>query len=371
MPDPQKQSLGYTADAYTPAYLSYAHNVGRMTTPLLVYDLARLDPKAVHLRLHPSMGAEPMYAVETAEEVLLEWNAIMLVTATEAYLQDALAFHARHDPNLMRASEQAAQYAEVVSAGSLSDLADLLRSRWARNFLEKGGPTKWRERLEKLGVRGFPEGMDASLETLWGVRHMLIHNAGIATTDFVQRHPNFGAKVGERIRFQRSHLRTWLDPVDGFVSTYERFLYHRFLKSATDDLLPGDDPEHSVARAVRLLGVNRERLARLVMLPVPDLEQFLLAPDQMPAVVRMRLGLALWHTAAWDVSGPDAIPVDVQELVKDLGREGATTLRAQLDPIMNGPGSEAEIIAKVEEVLRSQVGPDLLAIMPAYRNKLG
>jgi len=151
----------------------------------------------------------------------------MLVTATEAYLQDALAFAAERDTRLMKDSELSATYEQITSAQSLEDLAGELRDRWARGFVDKGGPRSWKLRLERMGARGYVDGVEELLETLWGLRHIIVHRAGIATVDFVRRHPSFDAKRGERVKLNRNQMLPYLDAIANFVETTELYLIQR------------------------------------------------------------------------------------------------------------------------------------------------
>ena len=57
-------------------------------------------------------------------QTINRWQVVMMVTCIEAYLQDVLATAARLDPELMKNSEQHAQYADVIAAISLDALAD-------------------------------------------------------------------------------------------------------------------------------------------------------------------------------------------------------------------------------------------------------
>src|SRR5207247_11316116 len=117
------------------------------------------------------------------------WQVVMLVTCVEAYLQDVLSAAARADPDLMSKSQQLAPYADIIAATSLDELANELRARWARGWLADGGPTRWISRFERMGARGYPDDLAARLERIWGIRHVVVHSAGVATPDSVQRHP--------------------------------------------------------------------------------------------------------------------------------------------------------------------------------------
>ena len=86
-----------------------------------------------------------------------EWIPVLTVTIVETYLKDVLIYAASMDTSIMESSEQSApsaSYAEVMRAGSVEGLTKELRSQWARNFVDRGGPTRWIERLAKMIALG-------------------------------------------------------------------------------------------------------------------------------------------------------------------------------------------------------------------------
>jgi len=156
------------------------------------------------------------------------WQVVMLVTCVEAYLQDLLSAAARVGPELMSESQQLAPYADVITATSLDELANDLRARWARGWLSDGGPTRWISRLEKMGVRGFPSDLAPRLELIWGIRHVIVHAAGIATKDFVKRHPEVNTAVGNRLRVNSRSFKAFLAPVGSFIELTDTYFLTRF-----------------------------------------------------------------------------------------------------------------------------------------------
>lgn len=155
------------------------------------------------------------------------WQVVILVTCVEAYLQDLLAIAASVDPKLMDKSQQVAPYADVISATSLDELASELRARWARGWLSDGGPTRWISRLEKMGARGYSDGLAPHLELIWGICHVVIHAAGVVTRDFVKRHPGVGA-AGDRMRVGNHDFRAFIESAKGFLEPTERFFVRRY-----------------------------------------------------------------------------------------------------------------------------------------------
>jgi hypothetical protein len=156
------------------------------------------------------------------------WQVVMLVTCVEAYLQDVFAAAAAADGELMSKSEQMATYPEILAAGSLKELASELRMRWARGWVSDGGPTRWIERLEKMGARGFPPDLAGRLERVWGLRHVIVHAAGFATPDFVRRHPGVVKAPGERIPVSSNDLKAFYAAMKQFMEPTEAYFLARF-----------------------------------------------------------------------------------------------------------------------------------------------
>ncbi len=155
------------------------------------------------------------------------WQVVMLVTCVEAYLQDVFSAAAGVDPDLMNESQQLAPYADIVAATSLDELADQLRARWARAWLSDGGPTRWISRLERMGARGYPADLAPRLELVWGIRHAAVHAAGVATADFVKRHPGFVKAAGARLRIGARPFGVFLKAVRDFVEPTEKYFVAR------------------------------------------------------------------------------------------------------------------------------------------------
>jgi hypothetical protein len=156
------------------------------------------------------------------------WQVVMLVTCVEAYLQDVLTAAASVDPEPMSKSEQRAPYADVIAATSLEALANDLRARWARGRLTDGGPSRWISRLGKMGARGYPDDLGPRLERFWGIRHVVVHAAGVATADFVKRHPGVVGATGNRVRVNHRDLTKFVDAVYDFINPTDAFFLARY-----------------------------------------------------------------------------------------------------------------------------------------------
>jgi hypothetical protein len=78
------------------------------------------------------------------------------------------------------------------------------------------GPTRWILRLQQSGGRGYSDDLAARLERIWGITHVVVHSAGIATAEFVKLHPGVVTKPGERVRVHHDALGPFLDAVKNF-----------------------------------------------------------------------------------------------------------------------------------------------------------
>ena len=107
-------------------------------------------------------------------------------------------------------------------------LKETLSPRWAKNFRNEGGPDSWIEQLIKMGARGYRPETAKEMETLWGVRHLIVHSRGVATPQFVDRHPEIGVKVGENILIRQNQIIAWIKVVYHFVDVTDFYFVQRY-----------------------------------------------------------------------------------------------------------------------------------------------
>lgn len=230
----------------SPALKSFAQNLARLghvITALETYRSSNTDRRrglrerltdgaftqAELDQIKSEIGAleQETTSLATAIGVAQEWLIVTLVTCTETYLQDVLAYYAEIDPDLMGGSKQAALYEEVVSAGSIEELAAELRSKWARNWVDDGGPKRWIERFVKMGARGYPDSLVVEMEALWGLRHVIIHRAGRATADLIRRHPHLDVVPGKPLPLDVTQAAT-TNAVVEFVRITDAYFTNRY-----------------------------------------------------------------------------------------------------------------------------------------------
>ncbi len=155
------------------------------------------------------------------------WRLVMLVTFIEAYLQDVLVEAAAIDGEFMTKSEQPALYADVVAASSIDELANDMRVRWARRWVDDGGPLKWTKKLTKMGGGEFDARIVAKLEEVWGIRHVVIHRAGVVDKEFAMRHTSLGKKAGDALTVGNSYFKEVFDAVGAFIDPTEAYFLAR------------------------------------------------------------------------------------------------------------------------------------------------
>jgi hypothetical protein len=165
---------------------------------------------------------------KTASNHMWLWMPVHMVTFVETYLQDLLADAAMFDPGLLEESAQSATYREVTGSRSVKRLAEFLRHRWARNWVDSGGPAYLTKRLQRMGASGFEEGLDVVLERMWGVRHVVVHRSGLATRDFIERHPIFDAEIGKPIIIPTIAAQAFRAAATHFVDTTDHFATKRW-----------------------------------------------------------------------------------------------------------------------------------------------
>lgn len=156
-----------------------------------------------------------------------ELMPVLTVTIVEAYLKDVLIYAAGIDDTLMARAEQTASYKDILSAQSLQELLEELRGKWAKKFVDNGGPTGWMRSLEAMGARGYRPDTLTIMKTLWGVRHLIVHSAGIVTPEFVRRHPSFQRKVGDRLIVGGTYFKQWFAAMYDFVQVTDLYFLQR------------------------------------------------------------------------------------------------------------------------------------------------
>jgi hypothetical protein len=171
--------------------------------------------------------------------IVHEMMPVLFVTIVEAYLKDVFIYAAGIDASLMDRTGQTLTYPEALNAKSLEEVLIEFRRKRARSFVDNGRPTTWIESLEAMGATGYRPETVSEMETLWGVRHLIVHSAGIANPDFVRRHPELKAQVGKRFIVNSAQIKQWSAAMYDFVEITDQYFVRRCKKS--QKLLPNAD----------------------------------------------------------------------------------------------------------------------------------
>lgn len=147
------------------------------------------------------------------------WEVVLLVTCVEAYLHDALAAAARIDPSLM--GPAAARSAAGPDEPSPED-------NWADRWMRYKGPKGWAAELVMMGAPPYPEDVVSRLERMWGIRHVVVHRAGVADAAFVKRHPGMVTAVGARVSVSGPALETFIRALGPFVDHTDAYFLKRW-----------------------------------------------------------------------------------------------------------------------------------------------
>ena len=199
-------------------YLTNVEQFAAMMAMMSRAMLSRLAEPAIGTQT-TSRQAKTLPSLRTASDpsFLHLCYVVMLVTFGEAFLHDGLAECALADRSIMGNSEQRASYSEVVALGTFEAVERELRSRWARNFVDDGGPKRWIARLSKMFGGEYPADLVVQMEEAWGVRHMVVHHAGVATADFVMRHPRLTGVAGQRLSLPLQLVLDYAEAIGRFV----------------------------------------------------------------------------------------------------------------------------------------------------------
>jgi hypothetical protein len=163
--------------------------------------------------------------------IVHEMMPVLFVAIVEAYLKDVIIFATGLDATIMERTGQTKTYQEVVNAKSLEELILEFRTEWARSFVDNGGPTTWIETLERWGARGYRPETVSQMETLWGVRHLIVHSAGVVNAEFVRRRPELKAEVGKRFIVNGAQIKQWAAAMYDFVDITDQYFVRRCQKS--------------------------------------------------------------------------------------------------------------------------------------------
>ena len=89
-----------------------------------------------------------------------------------------------------------------------------------------------------MGAAGYPDDLGPRLELCWGIRHIVVHAAGVATADFVKRHPGVVKAAGTRVRVTLRDVLKFVEAVRDFLEPTDRFLLARYSSLVAESTAP-------------------------------------------------------------------------------------------------------------------------------------
>lgn len=173
---------------------------------------------------------------------MLSWQVVMLVTAVEVYLKEALTTLALFDPTLMRERESVQKFSyDDLRAASDSD--SVLRDfcyNWARSKIDgRGGPPAWMEWLRGIGVSPLSSDKVTELDGVWGLRHQQVHDGGLPTPEFIRRHRSLAERLFANEGITLDDLLSWRELATELVGQVEQAIVGRLTAHLGDQIAAG------------------------------------------------------------------------------------------------------------------------------------
>jgi hypothetical protein len=140
------------------------------------------------------------------------WLTVVLATLIEAYLKDGLAFMVLHDPAMH--SLPGWEPREERNRAS----ARRFSRRWMRSHK---GPSRWLEGLQELGITGFVPDLAETLNEMLGVRHLVVHSAGVVDEEYLRHHPTSLWRLGAEAEIDEGMLRGFIQGAFDFFAPIE------------------------------------------------------------------------------------------------------------------------------------------------------
>lgn len=171
-------------------------------------------------------------AARGALQTTHRWLAAILATLIEAYTKDVLALVASLDATVMNdtpPSPPQPAVAPTISTGPNIAAAEV--RTWAHAwFRSRRRPREWIRGLEDLGVTGFAIDLEERLYELLGVRHLVVHSAGVVDEDYLRHHPTSPWALGTDAPINQSMVHAFCQTTFEFFAPVEAHFFNRYLR---------------------------------------------------------------------------------------------------------------------------------------------
>ncbi len=127
-------------------------------------------------------GVEKVKTFAELATFLNDWMLVMLVSFTEAYLEDVLFLLVERNPGWMEDLRLKVSYRELAGTDSLPTNMEVMQRRWQKcwvNNILRESPQQWIKHLERMGVSGYPASLAEEMAALWRRRHDIVHSGAI------------------------------------------------------------------------------------------------------------------------------------------------------------------------------------------------
>jgi hypothetical protein len=154
------------------------------------------------------------------------WLTVILCTLIEAYLTDVLVLIASRDASF-------AKQLAGIKAKARSVPSDRQRVRaWLKAHKN---PKEWLQGLNEIGVTDFTDGLSSRLHDLLGVRHLVVHSAGVVDEEYLHHHPRSTWQLGSTAIIDDEMLRGFIRATFEFVAPIEAYMIPRFVSQSRPD----------------------------------------------------------------------------------------------------------------------------------------
>jgi len=160
------------------------------------------------------------------------WLTAILSTLIEAYMKDLLTFVALVDPRIIEVAPKSPVPPGTAQATETKrDIAPAAR-RWARAWLRsRKRPREWIAGFEQLGVTGFTPNLSHRLYELLGVRHLVVHSAGIVDQEYLRHHPTSPWPLGSEASIDEGMLHGFVQTTFEFFAPIEAHFVNRYVRT--------------------------------------------------------------------------------------------------------------------------------------------
>lgn len=153
----------------------------------------------------------------------------MLYAHLDGFLNDAARAICLSEPTVLKSKRQAT-WEKLLDFRSIDELRRHLVSEYVDSFSRKGVLTRLDLFQSKLGLKlDIPEENDSLLRLYEKRRHLIIHNAGVATSNYISESEDPKAAAGELVLIEEEDVRELAEIVQMTGSKVFRAIVNKFL----------------------------------------------------------------------------------------------------------------------------------------------